>query len=461
MGPHGTFEVLFELAQGGMGTVHLARALGAPAAASGFERLVAIKRLHRHLLGDAEAVGRFLEEAKVAARVHHANVVSIHQVGTDEDGLFIVQDYVEGDTLEALVDAATMRRERLPPPVVLRIAIDALSGLEAVHAATDVEGRPLGILHRDISPSNVLVGRDGVARLVDFGIAKHARSAVVTEAHALQGKVLYMPPEYLRREAIDARFDVYGVGVTLFTALTGEPPWADASEAQIVHLATTAGVPRLGASGLSIAPALEALVARAVERDREARFPSARALRGAIEELGRHTGWIASHAEVADAVERLVGRDLAERRAVIARTFRRADGASAAGGAAEPPTPAAEPRSRLGVGLALGAAVVLVAAVAGLAALRGPQASLPAAPAASPDGASPTPVVAPVASAVAAAPVDPVASVPPPASAPLAPGRTAPRAPPKASAASSGAAPASAPAVPAAPSAITTANPYR
>ena len=207
----GAYDVLFELGHGGMGAVHLARALGAPAGVGGFERLVAIKRLHLHLTGRSDSVERFLDEAKVAARIHHANVVGIHQIGSDDEGHFLIQDYVEGDTLQGLVDYATLRRQRLPPPIVLRIALDALSGLHAVHEARDADGRSLGILHRDVSTHNLLVGRDGVTRLADFGIAKHALSSVVTDGQYLQGRVLYMPPEYLARAPdIDRRFDCNG-----------------------------------------------------------------------------------------------------------------------------------------------------------------------------------------------------------------------------------------------------------
>ena len=318
----GAYEVLFELGHGGMGTVYLARALGESVGASGFERLVAIKRLHLHLLTQTESVQRFLEEARLAARIHHANVVGIHQVGSDEAGHFLVQDYVEGDNLEGLIDRSLLRRRPLPPPIVLRIALDALAGLAAVHEARGSDGQPLDILHRDVAPQNLLVGRDGVTRLSDFGIAKHAESSVVTDRQYLQGRVLYMPPEYLRRGPVDARFDVYGMGMTLFTALAGSPPWTDASDAQIVHSATTEGVPSLSSCGLSIAPAIEALVARACHKEASERFPTARAMLEAIEELGRHTGWVASHNEVAELVESLAGRDLASRRSTTASAER-------------------------------------------------------------------------------------------------------------------------------------------
>jgi tRNA A-37 threonylcarbamoyl transferase component Bud32 len=360
------YELLFELAQGGMGSVHLGRATGERAGARGFERLVAIKRLHPHLLADAESVERFLQEARVAARVHHANVVGVHQVGRDERGHFLVQDYVEGDTLEGLIDASIVRRARLPPPIVLRIALDALAGLHAVHEASDPSGAPLCIVHRDVSTQNLLVGRDGVARLADFGIAKYAQSSVVTDARYLQGRVLYMPPEYLRRQPVDRRFDIYGIGITLWIALSGCPPWADSGDAQIVHLATTQGIPPLSASGLSIAPAIEALVARACHPDPARRFPSARVMLEAIEALGRDTGWIASHAEVADWVETLVGRELRARRAAILRAV---EGLAEPGSPSAPATTEGRGARRRRTSLA-GASVALLIAVSALAFVR-------------------------------------------------------------------------------------------
>src|SRR5688572_15586301 len=151
------YRVLFELGRGGMGAAYLARAEGA----GGFERLVVIKRVRPERL-DPRSHERFLREARVAAAIHHANVVSAQNVGEDAEGPFIVLDYVEGASLEELLDHALHKRELVPVPIALRIALDALAGLQAVHDATDAHGNPLHILHRDISMQNVLVGRDGV-----------------------------------------------------------------------------------------------------------------------------------------------------------------------------------------------------------------------------------------------------------------------------------------------------------
>jgi serine/threonine-protein kinase len=476
----GAYEILFELGHGGMGAVYLARAIGAPAGVGGFERLVAIKRLHLHLTGRTDSVQRFLDEAKVAARIHHANVVGIHQVGSDEAGHFLVQDYVEGDTLQGLVDHATLKRQRLPPPIVLRIALDALAGLHAVHEAKDAEGRPLGILHRDISTQNLLVGRDGVTRIADFGIAKHALSSVVTDNQYLQGRVLYMPPEYLARAPnVDRRFDVYGIGVTMFLALTGNEPWPGASEAQIVHQATTVGVPRLSATGLAIAPAVEAIVARAYDRDPEARYPNALAMLEAIEELGRHTGWIASHVEVAALVEKLVGLELAARRAAIMRAR-----GSEASGTPEPlsVTSRGQARARsepgssrrvvviasfLGGGaLALGAAAMFARAPRGgpqvaAATSEAPHAAPVPATSANPPATSAPSANAASASAPSASAATGAASVSPPQAHAAARPHAEPHAAPAPAAPPPAAPPPAAPPPAAAPTGISTANPYR
>jgi eukaryotic-like serine/threonine-protein kinase len=365
----GTYEILLDLGSGGMGTIHLARAVGD--AASGFERFVAIKRTRALLQSDAEALRRFLDEAKLAALVHHANVVGIHHVGKDADGPFLVLDYVEGDTLDALVDYAKLRARSLSPPVVLRVVLDALSGLHAVHETSDAAGRPLRMLHRDVAPQNLMVGCDGVTRLTDFGIAKAAISSVDTDQAYLQGRLAFLAPEYLRRERVDRRLDVYAMGVTLWVALVGRLPWPDASEAQLVLNAVERGIPKLSSVGFTIAPAIEAIVARACERDPERRFPSARAMLETTEEVGRHTGWIASHAEVAELVRDLAGPDLAARRAAIAAVVR---GGAKAGGAADSEP---EERRRLRPSLrrtwvaVAGAASILAALAVGLSFARG------------------------------------------------------------------------------------------
>ncbi len=324
----GPYEVLLDIGSGGMGTISLARTTGEPVGASGFARLVAIKRPHGALASEPEVLHRFLDEARLLAQIHHANVVGIHQIGADPGGHFLVLDYIEGGSLDELIMRSILHRKKLPPPIVLRIASDMLAGLHAVHEAADVEGKPLRMLHRDVSAQNVLVGRDGVARLVDFGIAKAIISSTVTDKTYLQGRVPYMPPEYLRREEVDRRLDVYAAGVMVWTALAGKLPWQDASEAQIVHHAVHQGIPPLSSAGVTVAPAIQEIVTRACDREPTQRYATARDMLGAIDELGRRTGWIASHAEVASIVDELLGGELRGRRAAIAHRLSSPDPSS-------------------------------------------------------------------------------------------------------------------------------------
>ncbi|HEX3597270.1 MAG TPA: serine/threonine-protein kinase [Polyangiaceae bacterium] len=310
----GSYQVLLELARGGMGKVYLAHSVGP----GGVERLVAIKRAHQHLLVESRAVAeRFLDEARIAAHVHHSNVIGVHQAGSDEDGYYLVLDYVEGESLDGLIEAAQERGARVPPQIVLTIVCDALAGLHAAHEATDAQGRALGILHRDVSTQNLLVGRDGVTRLTDFGIAKSALSLVVTDEVYVQGKLVYMSPEYLQRKVVDRTFDVYSIGMCLWIALAGDIPWPDAEEAQILPAILFGGVPPLSTRAGEVGTEIAAVVDRACSLDPTKRFPTARAMLDALEEASKSIGGLARHVEVAEFVEDLVGKELAARRDVV------------------------------------------------------------------------------------------------------------------------------------------------
>jgi eukaryotic-like serine/threonine-protein kinase len=311
----GTYETILTLGKGGMGTVYLARMLGA----AGFFRVVVLKRMHDHLLSNEEAVRRFVNEARLASHVHHANVVDIQHVGEDEEGFFLVLDYVEGDSLQGLVDRAAARGEELPLGALLRVVHDSLTGLHAVHEARDAGGRPLGVLHRDVSPHNLLVGRDGITRLTDFGVAKAVHDSVQTSTDRLVGKPLYMAPEYLRLEPVDRRIDVYAMGLSLWMCLTREEPWVGASDAQILAMALTVGIPPIHERRPDVPAPLAELIDRACAMDPDARFSSAKEMADALARAARESGHeLATPEDVARTVQDLVGADLEERRRTIA-----------------------------------------------------------------------------------------------------------------------------------------------
>lgn len=392
------YSVLFELGRGGMGAAFLARAEGA----GGFERLVVIKRIRPERL-DPRSVERFLREARVAAAIHHANVVSAQNVGQDAEGPFIVLDYIDGASLEELLDRSLLKQRAMPVPIMLRVALDTLAGLEAVHDARDAQGKPLNVLHRDVSLQNILVGRDGVARLLDFGIARSDLGGNTTDQHYIVGKLPYLPPEYLRREALTASSDVYGLGVTLWLALTGQELWAGASEAQVLQHIMTDGIPRLSGA-IQVAPEIVELVARACCADRTQRFRTAREMAAGIEQLGRERGWVATHHEVLEWIEALCGTDLSRRRERIALLA--ADAArpalpshSAQTARQRAPEPPASTHRRERVALIIAGGLLLLALAAwGLSSRSaGPAASSLAPPAPAPAPASalvPSPAVA-------------------------------------------------------------------
>ena len=307
----GSYQVLLELGRGGMGTVYLGRIVFP----GGIERLVAIKRAHPRLAASPEISERFINEARLTAHVHHANVVGMHQTGSDEDGPYMVFDYVEGESLAGLCDRIA-RPDRLPPRIAVRVLLDALAGLHAAHETVDAEGKPLGILHRDVSAENLLVGCDGVTRLTDFGIAKSQLSSVVTEQGIVHGKLVYLAPEYLRRAPTDRTLDVYAMGVTLWIALAGTIPWRDRSGAEVIQAILNEGLPPLASEGVEVDPLLADIIACACEQKAARRFQSAREMFDALDAYGRAAG-MASHMEVAEYVDRIVGFALRSRREKI------------------------------------------------------------------------------------------------------------------------------------------------
>ena len=360
--PTARWRLLFELGRGGMGVAHLAMVEGP----GGFERLVVVKRLNPELSERAEVVARFLDEARLAACIRHANVIATHDVGRDADGYFLVLEYVEGVNLEELTDRSALRGVPIPVPIALRIGLDALAGLDAAHNARDARGRRLGLLHRDVSLQNVLIGRDGVARLADFGIAKSELSSVVTAEGFVVGKLMYLPPEYLQRTASGPELDVYSLGVTLWVALAGHDPWPGADEAQMIKHILHDGVPPLSAA-IEVATEVEEILQSACAMDRAERFSSARAMAERVEGLAQTTG-IATHREVADFVERFAGTDLELRRDVVARRRSEVEASSALRGPEDSvltsEAPVARRRRWARYGLFVGAVALLGAAAA-------------------------------------------------------------------------------------------------
>ncbi len=274
----GRYEVWGTLGSGGTARVDLARMQGE----AEFVRLVALKRLHAAVGADADAAVRFQDEAMLAARVHHPNVVRVLDVLRDGDSLAVVYDFVLGLSLRDVL--AKVGKDGIPTPFAARVAVDVLEGLHAAHTAVDETGRPLNIVHRDVSPSNVLVDVAGTAKVIDFGLASATRRFARTKPGDIHGTVPYMAPERLRGGPGDARSDVYAVAVVLWEMLSGRRLF-QGQEGEIVWRILEGVVAPAGAGRSDVHPELEAVVMQGLARDPEARFSSARAFVQAIEQV--------------------------------------------------------------------------------------------------------------------------------------------------------------------------------
>jgi serine/threonine-protein kinase len=307
-----------------MATLHSGRLLGP----SGFSRTVAIKRLHAHLSEDPDFVAMFLDEARLAARIHHPNVIQTLDVESSEGELFVVLDYVHGDSLSRLLREARRLGEPATPALVGTILFGALEGLHAAHEARDSSGEPLDLVHRDVSPHNILVGSDGIARVLDFGVAKARGRAQTTRVGQLKGKLAYMAPEQLRGK-VTRRSDVFSASIVLWEALTGTRLFQGDDEGEVIERLLHAPIPSPRQHAPGVTRELEGVVMRGLARDPSNRFATARDMAIALESQAA----LATPIEVGAWVERIAGVTLtqrAERVAAIEAEFGRVVGAGPA-----------------------------------------------------------------------------------------------------------------------------------
>ncbi|RMG99458.1 MAG: serine/threonine protein kinase [Deltaproteobacteria bacterium] len=267
----GRYRLLHRLGHGGMAVVFLGRKVGA----AGFEKLAAIKVIHPHLAEEPDFVEMFLDEARIAAKLHHPHVVQILDLGEAGGRYFMVMEYVEGDTVASLLAALTESGERLPVAAALQIVADAASGLSAAHALVDSEGRTLRLVHRDVSPQNLLVSLDGWVKVVDFGIAKAAGRRSTTLTGQLRGKVPYMAPEQARGEDLDARTDIFALGAVLWELVAARRLFTGKTETAVLEKVLACDVPRPE----GIDDDVWAILQRALAADRADRYADADEMR--------------------------------------------------------------------------------------------------------------------------------------------------------------------------------------
>lgn len=297
----GPYELLQRIATGGMAEVYLARRAGP----RGFQKVVAVKRILPQLAEDHDFVAMFVDEARVCARLAHPNIVQVFDFGEHDGELYMAMEYVDGTTAARLVRAAASRGEDVPLEAALYIALSVLRGLDYAHNARDDDGRRLSLVHRDVSPGNVLIDRTGAVKLTDFGIARAAEIERRTDAGQLKGKLGYMSPEQVVGRELDARSDLFTAGIVLAELVMLRPLFSGHSEIDVLMRIRDADLTVLDRATSRVPDDVRAVLYRALARDRALRYPTAAAFAEAIEEILRRRRLQVGPAKLAAWVSKL------------------------------------------------------------------------------------------------------------------------------------------------------------
>jgi serine/threonine-protein kinase len=312
----GRYALFDFIGKGGMAEIFLARAhteLGA-------SRLCVVKQILPEFALHPQFADMLIHEAKLAARLNHAHIVQVFDLGRERDQLYIAMDYVEGFDLNALLRRCSQQKVPLPFEFALRVVSDALKGLDYAHRRTSDDGKPLGIVHRDVSPSNVLVSLEGEVKLCDFGIAR-ANDIVLKEDdlrmdEAIKGKAGYMSPEHAQGEPVDARADVFAVGIVMWELLAGRRMYRKESEVPLLEQAKRAEIPELPPKDLPLEHKLHAIVHRALAKNKDDRYPTANAMLRDLDAFMSEAKIVASPLKLGDWLMDHFGAELiAQRRA--------------------------------------------------------------------------------------------------------------------------------------------------
>ena len=296
------YEVLRPLGHGGMAELLLARKLGE----QGFQKLVVIKRILPHLAEEPTYVRLFLDEARLVGCLDHPNIVQLHDAGKIDGGWSITMEYVAGWELHTILERCAQRGAAIPIEHAVRIAHDVASALHHAHECRGFDGKPLHIVHRDVSPANIMVSREGSVKLLDFGIAKAATSTMRTRTGAVKGTAGYLSPEQVRGLRADRRSDIYALGIVLWELVTGRPLYADI---EIANAAQLFDRPVRAASGLraDCPRELDAIISRALAREPEERYANAEELQRDLVELARRRQLALSPLPLAHFLRDLLG----------------------------------------------------------------------------------------------------------------------------------------------------------
>jgi serine/threonine protein kinase len=279
------YRVIERLEAGGMAEVFVGEATGA----QGFKKRVAIKRVLPHLAQNKRFISMFLDEARLGARLNHANIVSVFDIGAADNTYFIVMELVDGANLKTIMESLRKQGRRFPVKAAIYICMEACRGLSYAHELQDDDGTDLGIVHRDVSPPNIMITRRGEVKVADFGLARASTQLEKTDPGVVKGKFSYLSPEAALGEQVDARTDVFALGIVLWEMIAGRRLFLGESDFETVKMVQQANVPSLQALNPEVDPAFEAVLSQALSRDPAQRFQSARDLGDAL------AGYLFSH----------------------------------------------------------------------------------------------------------------------------------------------------------------------
>ncbi len=325
----GRYELLLAIAKGGMARVWAARQHGQ----RGFSKTVAIKTILPHLAEEVEFERMFLDEARLAAQIHHPNVCEIYELGEEGKVLYLAMEWINGESLVHILRSSG-KMAPMEPRLCARIIADACAGLHAAHQLTDDMGKPMGVVHRDISPHNILVSADGNIKVADFGVAKAlGQMHSATQAGQVKGKIAYMSPEQIAGSSADRRVDVFAMGVVLYEATTGRRPFTGEGDPQVMHAILQGQFTPPSRIIRGYPPELEHIVLTAMAQDPARRYPTAERMRMALEEWLARSGPLVTQSNVGQFVQQRVGNVLDRRRDRIRAAANAAVPASGAPGA--------------------------------------------------------------------------------------------------------------------------------
>ncbi len=306
----GRYTILCELGVGGMATVYLGRSRGL----GDFERLFAIKMIHENLCESPEFVSLFLNEARIAARIHHPHVVPVYDIDIEDGRYYLSMDYVSGETLQLALQATWNNDVAFPLDVAAHVVACACEGIHAAHELEDADGDSLGVVHRDVTPQNIILGYDGIVRVMDFGIAKALDQVSLTQPGTLRGSVPYMAPEQVNHQPIDRRADVFALGVVLWEITVGKRLFAHHTAIGTIARIVGMEIPRPSTERAGYPDVLEQIVMKSLERDPERRYQTAEDMGEALRRFLVASGICTTSTTIRGFVEDRFGERQRERR---------------------------------------------------------------------------------------------------------------------------------------------------